>query len=79
MLTLTALREQTTMTLGAMAIGFYVLATLFAIVMCYREQRRVGQTQLIFNLMSLAACIAWPLIVALCLVNFWGAAEVDSA
>ncbi len=56
-----------------------MLATLFAIVMCYREQRRIGQTNLIFNLMSLAACIAWPLIVTLCLVTFSGTTEVDSA
>jgi len=67
------------MTLGGIGIGFYVLATLFAILMCYREQRRVGQTNLIFNLMSLAACIAWPLIVTLCLVSFSRTAEADSA
>ena len=74
-----ALLGQTTMTFGEIAIGFYVLATLFAIVMCYREQRRAGQTHLIFNLMSLVACIAWPLIVTVCLVNFSRTAETDSA
>lgn len=74
-----ALRGQTTMTFGGIAITFYVLATLFAITMCYREQQRIGQTNLVFNLMSLLACIAWPLIVALFLFNFSEPAEDTSA
>lgn len=56
----------------------YTLATLFAITMCYREQRQLGQTTLVFNMISVLACIVWPLSVALLLFTSARAAEDSS-
>lgn len=45
-------------------IAIYVVATVFALCMTYREQRRRGQITPVFTLIGYCLCLVWPLVVA---------------
>ena len=50
-------------------IGFYVITTLIAIGMTYRERRRSGRASLAVNVISLLACMVWPVLAVIFLFN----------
>lgn len=45
-------------------IAIYVVATIFAIFMTYREQRRRGQITPVFRFIGYCLCMVWPVVVA---------------
>lgn len=49
----------------SLVIGLYALVALFAVLATTSEQKRKGIQALGPRLMSLAACLVWPLMAAL--------------
>jgi hypothetical protein len=46
----------------------YIAVTIFAVYMTYQEQRRLGRSTPMYNIISYLLCTVWPLLVAAILV-----------
>jgi hypothetical protein len=47
----------------------YLIVTVFAVAMTYREQRQIGQKSVVYNVIGYVACTFWPLVVAVILMS----------
>lgn len=55
--------------MGIVEVGavLYAAVAIFAVVMTWREQRAKNQKSMVFNALSFALCLCWPLVVAVIL------------
>ena len=56
------------MDLWTIFVALYVVSSVFAITMTYREQKRRGHKTPVFALIGYLLCTVWPLVVAAILV-----------
>ncbi|CUH85108.1 hypothetical protein [Thalassovita mediterranea] len=51
------------------ALSAYVVTTIFALAMTYKEQKQSGHVTPVFALIGACSCIIWPLVGAF--MAFW--------
>lgn len=51
-------------------VALYVISTIFAITMTYREQKRRGHRTPVFAIIGYILCTVWPLVVAVLVIFF---------
>ena len=57
------------MTLWTFMLALYVATTVMALVMTYREQRRMDRARPGYTLIGYIACTVWPLVAVVFLVS----------
>lgn len=58
------------MTFWTILISVYVVTTLFAIVMTYREQRRRGKRTPVHSAIGYLLCTVWPVVAAVMVIFY---------
>ncbi len=59
-------------------ISVYILTTIVAVTLTYKEQKRRGHRTPIFNLIGFMLCMVWPVVAAVMVIFYkpqTGAAE----